>query len=122
FCYWVEAEEVNNPSNIVGTSRSNTVCVHFPERILLPEAVNPFSAELQDRVFKPEVSFAQNYLFIVYNRWGNIIFSTSSTSEGWDATSRGSEYVLPGTYIYYIEYSDAYGLKHRQKGQVQVVY
>jgi len=41
----------------------------------------------------------------IYNRWGEQIFETSGSNNGWDGTFKGKP-VEHGTYIYRIAYRD----------------
>lgn len=69
--------------------------------IYVPNAFTPDGNEYNE-VFIPVLSGninADNYLFEIYNRWGELIFETNDISDGWDGTYRGL--MSPdGTYIW----------------------
>ena len=39
------------------------------------------------------------YTFRVFDRWGNLVFQSMDSSEGWDGTKNGVE-LSQGTYVY----------------------
>ncbi len=58
------------------------------------------------------------YEFRVVNRWGQVVFSTTDKSEGWDGTFGGVQQE-PGTYFYFARYKcDAEGKTRLRKGDV----
>ncbi|HUC79489.1 MAG TPA: gliding motility-associated C-terminal domain-containing protein [Flavisolibacter sp.] len=62
-----------------------------PNRIFFPSAFSPNGDGRNDK-FKPSLSGdVVKYEFIVYNRWGQIIFKTTDTNKGWDGDLRGRE-------------------------------
>lgn len=120
--YWVQAEERDgNDFGFKEKSNSNRAQVIPESDIYFPNAFKP-GGEL-DNVFKPIFRFlnGSNYLFQIYNRWGQLIFETTDPYEGWDGTYNGS-FVMQGTYIYKFQYLDVYGDSFNQQGTVTVIY
>lgn len=67
--------------------------------IVIPNAFTPDGNTLND-VFKPIIFCAvKQYIFRVFNRYGQEIFSTSNTTEGWNGTFNGVPSEL-GVYYY----------------------
>ena len=65
----------------------------------------------------PPVSVTVSY-FSVYNRWGNLVFSTANSGVGWDGSYNGKQQPT-GTYIWEVEYLDPIlNKKIRQNGTV----
>ena len=57
----------------------------------------------------------------IFNRWGELIFSTAEVdSDFWDGTIAGKN-VNPGVYVYYAEYYCLNGNLQRRKGNVTVI-
>lgn len=107
FCYYIEASE--NSGNKLGTkniARSNLACINTFGEVYIPNAFNPESRIEENRIFKPALLYAENYLMIIYNRWGNKIFETSNFEEGWNGRIGGRPAQKEGAYIYYIRYND----------------
>ncbi|MBT3208661.1 MAG: T9SS type B sorting domain-containing protein [Bacteroidetes bacterium] len=123
FCYQVKAVEnlhtvYANGENIEfqGESSSNWSCATLQSRISVPNAFTPDYDGLND-IFLPRVLFTDlnNYSFEIYNRWGELIFQTKNTFEGWDGTIN-NEMAPRGTYIYFIKYTSAFDNKAFEKG------
>ncbi len=58
---------------------------------------------------------------IIYDRWGEEIFSSSKISEGWDGKVKGGDYGKPGIYPYTIKFVDIYGVPHERAGTVNLI-
>ncbi|MFO7880432.1 MAG: gliding motility-associated C-terminal domain-containing protein [Bacteroidota bacterium] len=119
YCYYVAGVEdaSGNPLGMQSVSKSNEVCVSHQPRLYIPNAFYPNSYELENRVFKPMVSFAREnaYRFAVYDRWGMEIFSTTDPTEAWDGTS-GDRKAPPGRYVYHVSYTDFDGKEYMKSG------
>ena len=119
YCYYIMATEdaSTNPIGIQGVSKSNEVCVSHQPRVYIPNAFFPNSYNMKNRIFKPVVSFAMEtgYEFIVYDRWGSIIFRTTDQTEGWDG-STGRREAPPGRYVYLVNYTDFLGESYQKSG------
>jgi gliding motility-associated-like protein len=83
----------------------------------MPNIFFPSSGNLENRVFKPVVSFAvdDNYEFIVFNRWGEEVFRTTDQSQGWNGDTRNTE-AHAGRYVYFVRYSDFDGVEFQKSG------
>ncbi len=112
FCYYIVAEEDNNPSGLVDddgmpfTSVSNVTCVNQKARIFIPNAFRPSSTVLQNQTFGPNLEFEDpgNYMFYILDRWGNLMFKTKDPSQKWDGIYEGQP-ARQGVYVYYIKYA-----------------
>ncbi|MFM7709915.1 MAG: gliding motility-associated C-terminal domain-containing protein, partial [Ferruginibacter sp.] len=56
-------------------------------------------------------------LFMVYNRWGQLMFRTTQIEEGWNGKYRGIVQPI-GTYVWYAEGTDYTNKKLTRKGTV----
>jgi gliding motility-associated-like protein len=81
---------------------SDTINVTYQEcpfYIYIPNAFTPDNDFLNDN-FKPVMSYQPtSYIFCVYNRWGEKIFSTTDYREGWNGTFQNAK-AIEGAYIY----------------------
>jgi gliding motility-associated-like protein len=50
---------------------------------------------------KPDHSVL-DYVVRIFDRWGNLMFATTTTDEGWDGAFRGEE-MQPGVYVWYVK-------------------
>ena len=117
FCYYiVTKEDDTNPYNIKGESRSNIACIEEKPIVWMPNIFTPDNDGSND-VFQPFVSFASplDYVFQIYDRWGNVIFETNNPTDGWDGKS-GNKYSKEGTYVYYIKFTTALNNIFEQRG------
>lgn len=73
--------------------------------INIPNAFTPDGDGLND-TFKPEfIGFEPlRYRMEIYNKWGQLVFSTTDTSQGWDGTIEGKE-TGPEVFVYTIAYN-----------------
>ena len=128
FCYYVKAVEGNNPLGFVNeygvpfNSISNQECVTHDARVFVPSAFNPNSDVLENRVWKPSNIFARenSYEMFVMNRWGEKVFQTTNTEEGWDGLYQNSEQPM-GVYTYYINYRSLEGLPIEERGTFTLI-
>jgi gliding motility-associated-like protein len=60
-----------------------------------------------------------NY-FRIFNRWGQMLFSTSAINQGWDGRLSG-KLQASGTYVYMISATDYTGKAVMKKGTVVLV-
>jgi hypothetical protein len=119
FCYYVEAIEVGNASGIDAVSTSNIACAIQQEAVWVPNAFNAGSTILENSRFQPVVAFVdvKGYEFIIFNRWGQQIWSTTDVSEPWKGTVNGN-YVPQGVYAYYVAVYNGAGKKFEERGTV----
>jgi gliding motility-associated-like protein len=119
--YMIEARE--GEGNLYGFrefSLSNEVLAGQRTRVYVPNAICPNGINNE---LKPVTVFvdATGYRFLVYNRWGELIFETDELGQGWDGTYQGKP-VQGGIYVYLLKYRNALGEDQVQKGNVAVIY
>lgn len=106
----------SGPSTMCAVLYTSRGCV---DSVCLPIAFLP-SAEIPN-VFTPnedgvndlleiQTTNADEVAFYVYNRWGKLVYSNSSSVVSWDGTSNGQP-VAEGVYYYTAEVTNAYSLK-----------
>ncbi|MCC7223183.1 MAG: gliding motility-associated C-terminal domain-containing protein, partial [Chitinophagales bacterium] len=95
------------------------VTVAQPNIAVLPSAFSPNGDGIDD-LFRPlGENIATSELFI-YNRWGNILFSTTTLGEGWDGTHEGKPVEI-GVYVYYLNVIFSDGKTEFYKGNVTLI-
>jgi len=83
--------------------------------IFVPTAFTP-NHDGRNDIFKPiPVGITKLDYFRIYNRWGELIFTTSETGKGWDGSFGGKEQVS-GTYVYMVQGTDFTGKTVFRKG------
>ena len=65
---------------------------------------------------------SSGYKFIIYNRWGEIIFESQNPNVGWDGTYGPThEPVQDGVYIWILHYKDVNGIDQKLVGHVTLL-
>jgi gliding motility-associated-like protein len=74
-------------------------------RMFIPNAFNPASNQPANRVWRPQNVYAESasYSLEIFDRWGNMVFSTTNEKQGWDGTMNGAD-VPMGVYMYRLKY------------------
>jgi gliding motility-associated-like protein len=109
---------VNNP---YGCTATDSIYLN-PQpccQLTFPNAFSPNGDGLND-IFRPIVVINQPvHVFVIVNRWGQVVYEADSKSFGWDGFFNGEPQDI-GTYYYYISY-DCNGELVNQKGDVTLV-
>ncbi len=109
------------------SSISNSVCFVPSSYIWVPSGFSPNQNGLNE-VFKPTLGYvfgnhpnlALRYEFRIFNRWGQMIFSTNNPSAGWDGRFMESDCPV-GLYIYEVKAVGYDGIPHQKKGTVYLI-
>ena len=111
---------------------SNTLTIEHEPLIQFPNAFYPLSMNIENRTFYPILRFPpeNDYLFIVFNRWGQEVYRSTvppvygdyANPQGrWDGTFRGKD-CPSGFYAFKISYSFNEGAgKYFDTGSVMLV-
>ncbi len=118
---WAPAAHLSNPAVLqpVAVADTNTVyyltavtphgcravdSVHIMlkeiDEVYMPSAFSPDGNGRND-IFRPIIPTGQLLQFSVYNRWGQLLFSTQQSRAGWDGRLNGHPQP-PGTYVYIV--------------------
>lgn len=92
-------------------------CPHY---IYIPNAVSPNEDRLNDFFVKVWNFTPSNYLFSIYNRWGELLFETDDMNAGWDCKVQGN-LVQQDVYLYKITYFDTDKKWYEHRGTFYVV-
>lgn len=73
-------------TNEFGCKHSAEITITIlPEfRFWIPNAFTPSNQDNLNDVFKPIVFGVEKYHFMIFDRWGELIFTTTDTTAGWD--------------------------------------
>lgn len=113
--YLLRVTDLNNCSSEAGFE------VKVSGNLLMPTAFTPNKDGLNDIFSIPGNLFIDLQQFTVYNRWGNPVFNTLSSVEGWDGRYNGVP-LPPGGYAWMIRYRDAFSGETRLlKGTVMLI-
>jgi gliding motility-associated-like protein len=114
FSYVVKA------TDSVGCYATDTINVkiyNLNANLYVPTAFTPNGDGLND-IFKPILLGMKSLtLFSIYNRWGQLLFSTTQAGNGWDGTYEGNPQET-GNYVWIANGIDYHGNNIQQRGNV----
>ncbi|MBL7741570.1 MAG: gliding motility-associated C-terminal domain-containing protein [Chitinophagaceae bacterium] len=105
-----------------GCTGDNTVTIRVykgPE-IYVPNAFTPNGDGKNDRFIPFPVGIKQISYFRVFNRWGQMLYSTTTLNQGWDGTFGGMEQAS-GVYVWMVEGVTMDNQKITKKGTVTLI-
>jgi gliding motility-associated-like protein len=88
--------------------------------IFVPTAFTPDANNLNDILTPIAVGITKLDYFRVFNRWGNLLFSTTELQKGWNGVYKGIPQA-PDTYIWMVRGTDFTGKTVIKKGTVQLI-
>lgn len=97
-------------------SVSNAVTITKQPNIYHPNTFTPNSDGLND-TFMVISQYTSEVEFMVYNRWGEMLFYTTDLNLAWDGTYKGNA-VPEGTYTFRCFLTDMSGAKYERSGNV----
>jgi gliding motility-associated-like protein len=120
FCYRVEAVESLNSYGFSQTAFSNTACATLDPLVYIP---NAFIVNGENPIFLPVVSLYEfdSYELNIYNRWGEVIFTTNDSQEGWDGRDANGDLKSEGVYVYVLSIEDRNADEHVFKGSITML-
>ena len=97
--YILTVKNVCNDSATDGIKISYSGCENC---ILAPNAFSPNSDGLNDNFEVLVNCLMQTYRLNIFNRWGQLVYSSAKVGEAWDGTYSGVP-AEAGVYFYYLE-------------------
>lgn len=113
-CYTIMAE------NEFGCKAYDDVCVSITTDfgVYIPNIITPNGDGLNDVFYVYGYSIT-DVKMAIFNRWGQLLFSSESQTEGWPGTFKGSECEI-GVYVYKISYKGLDGKIYHRTGHVSI--
>lgn len=97
-------------NNIFSYSNSLTIKQKF--RLFFPNAFVPNGV---NNTFAPKGLFIKKFKMVVYDRLGEILFTSQDIEQGWDGKHKGAD-ANNGTYVYVVEAESTLGEKFEKQG------
>ncbi len=113
-------EYIVKVSNNIGCTDYDTILVKYYKVLpdfFVPSAFTPNSDGLNDVLTPLALGLKSVDLFMIYNRWGQQLYRTTSIEQGWDGRYKG-RLQETGTYVWYAEGKDYNNKKLVKKGTV----
>ena len=100
----------------LGQSVSNRITILKDPNIFHPTAFTPNGDNLND-VFTVFGQYVVGFEMKIFNRWGELLYTTEDILGGWDGTFRGNE-MPEGTYTFIAHITDRAGRTFKRSGSV----
>jgi gliding motility-associated-like protein len=88
--------------------------------IFVPTAFTPNGDGLNDKIYPISVGMEKINYFRIYNRWGEMVFSTVADRDGWNGSISGTPQGT-GVYVWVVSAIDYTGRPFFQKGTVTLI-
>ncbi len=112
--------KVSNAQGCFDTDTINVKLFKIDPDLLVPTAFSPDNDGIND-IFRPIVIGMKSLnSFRVYNRWGQLVFSTTQVNHGWDGTFKGAPQSA-GSFVWEAEGVTYLGRKIKKKGSVILI-
>lgn len=105
-----------------GCTETDTVTI-FVESYTIVEVPNAFSPNgdgFNDAIFVLTHDIAELLEYSIFNRYGEVVFTTTNMATGWNGTVEGKEAEM-GTYIYLVRAYDLGGTLVQRQGNIVLV-
>lgn len=102
-----------------GCKNKGVVPVYFDPLIFVPNAFTP-DTDVFNNYFKAIAHNISNFEMLIFNRWGEVIYTMNNIDETWDGTYQGV-FAPDDVYIWQIVYTDLKGLSHEMRGHVTLL-
>jgi gliding motility-associated-like protein len=105
--YWTDSFVVDGPQAFIASPGGDWKFSHWELQLYVPNAFSPNNDGVND-AFRPlgQAFGAQDYRFQVFNRWGEVVFSSVDPDEAWlgqDQRADGLHYVKDGSYAWSVQ-------------------
>lgn len=116
FCLWDSIYLVNKMISSDGINRFDLFTINgcdsiieinvintCPDNLFVPNSFSPNSDNINDEFIPILPDSLQDYEFLIFNRWGEELFTTKENKEGWDGKFKGVDSPI-GVYTWKITY------------------
>ncbi|HNP24839.1 MAG TPA: PKD domain-containing protein [Panacibacter sp.] len=111
---------VSTPEGCSAKDNMKVIVYKSTPDIFIPTAFTPNSDGLNDILRPKPVGMKQFNYFRVFNRWGNMLYSTSQEGQGWDGNFAGEQQAA-GTYVFIAQAVDYNGKLVTKKGSFVLI-
>ncbi|MBC7411633.1 MAG: gliding motility-associated C-terminal domain-containing protein [Bacteroidia bacterium] len=101
------------------TKDSVKIKIKIPNDIFIPDVFSPNGDGENDVLYVRGESII-DLLFVVYDRWGNIVFQTTNKNKGWNGLYNGSN-AEEGVYVYFANAKLITGKEVNKKGDITLI-
>lgn len=101
------------------TAVTGTTASPVGDQVFVANAFTPNGDGKNDIVYVRGINI-RSMKFYVYDQWGELIYSSTNMTGGWDGTYKGSKEPM-GVYIYYVEATMNDGTQVNKKGSITLL-
>lgn len=102
----------------LGEAVSNEIIIIKEPKITYPTAFTPDNqGRVENEIFRVFGQYISKFEMQIFNRWGELIFTSNNIDNGWDGTYRGNQ-VPDGTYAFIARLEDLTGNSYTRSGSV----
>ncbi|MBS1730140.1 MAG: PKD domain-containing protein [Bacteroidetes bacterium] len=112
--------KASTPEGCVGYDDILVIVFKTQPDIFVPSAFTPNGDGLNDDIKPILIGMKELKYFQIFNRYGQLIFSTKEIAKGWDGTFKGVKQGS-GTFVYQAEGIDYMGNTIRKKGTIVLI-
>jgi gliding motility-associated-like protein len=87
--------------------------------IYVPNAFTP-NGDNKNDILYVKADIASELYFAIYDRWGEMVFSTTSVDKGWNGTYKGKP-LDPAVFVYYIKVTCIDKMQFEKKGNITLI-
>jgi gliding motility-associated-like protein len=96
-----------------------TITVEEQTTLYVPNAFTPNSSGNNDQFFAYGTNVTDFQMY-VFDRWGNLIYSSNDITKGWDGTYKNNP-CQQDVYVWRVIWTDAQNKKHKMLGHVSLI-
>jgi gliding motility-associated-like protein len=111
---------VYNEAHCVDSAFINVKVFSTRPTVFVPSAFTPNSDGKNDKLRPIAAGIKDIEYFNVYNRWGQLVFSTRTSGEGWDGTIAGKP-EQTGMFVWIVKATDYNGSPYFEKGTTTLI-
>jgi gliding motility-associated-like protein len=93
--------------------------VYFIPLLYIPNTFTPDDDEF-NTVFQLVGSNIESFELLIFDRWGELIYTITDFNDFWDGTYKGLK-CQDGTYVWAIRFNDFQGRKYERTGHVNLL-
>ncbi len=100
---------------------SHNVVIGYDWTFYIPNSFTPNGDGVNDTFFAKGVNLI-NYNLKIFDRWGNLVYTTQDINAGWDGkANHGSNVAQQDVYEWKVSFTDVFGKAHNEVGNVTLV-
>jgi gliding motility-associated-like protein len=107
----------------VSLTTGDDVVAYFREKnsdVIYPTAFTPNGDGNNDVLFPLGATHIKSFKVEIWNRWGQLVYSSTDTSKGWDGNFQGSP-AQTGVYAYILKYTNYADEEKVKKGNITLI-